>query len=91
MSSLFSDRSMIDALTGVVGSLEWCRSLLFFCLLLACAVVNDHGCLVGNDFFFVFVLLVLELNADFTLPAALYFECWLDTELANRQRKKCSC
>jgi hypothetical protein len=39
-------------------------------------------------------VMLLELNADleafhfFTSPAALYFECWLDTELANRQRKK---
>jgi hypothetical protein len=33
----------------------------------------------------------LELNADFflhSLPAALYFECWLDTELANTDKER---
>jgi hypothetical protein len=44
-----------------------------------------------NDFFFVLVFGCLELNADleyFTLPAALYFECWLDTELANTDKER---
>jgi hypothetical protein len=33
---------------------------------------------------------LLRLNADFffTLPAALYFECWLDTELANTDKER---
>jgi hypothetical protein len=33
----------------------------------------------------------LRLTPTWSSPAALYFECWLDTELANRQRKKCGC
>jgi hypothetical protein len=43
---------------------------------------------VVNDFFFVFVLVGLELNANLSLPAALYFECWLDTELANTDKER---
>jgi hypothetical protein len=37
---------------------------------------------------------VLELNADLDFffftssPAALYFECWLDTELANTDKER---
>jgi hypothetical protein len=39
-------------------------------------------------------VVLLELNADleafhfFTSPAALYFECWLDTELANTDKER---
>jgi hypothetical protein len=53
--------------------------------------------LVVNDFFFfVFVLCCLmKLNADLegllhflTSPVALYFECWLDTELANTDKER---
>jgi hypothetical protein len=34
-------------------------------------------------------VLSLELNADSSSsPAALYFECWLDTELANTDKER---
>jgi hypothetical protein len=66
-----------------------------FCLLV---VVNDR--FVGS--FFLLLLMTsslslcwvfVELNADledffFTSPAALYFECWLDTELANTDKER---
>jgi hypothetical protein len=74
-------------------SSSWCRlsSLLFSCFffLLLLLMTALLGLVVVNDFFFVF-LLGLELNADFffTSPAALYFECWLDTELANTDKER---
>jgi hypothetical protein len=31
---------------------------------------------------------VLSLTPTSSLPAALYFECWLDTELANTDKER---
>jgi hypothetical protein len=60
-------------------------TLLLFCLLVYLRVGV-------NDFFSVFTILVLslELNADleFSSLVALYFECWLDTELANTDKER---
>jgi hypothetical protein len=53
-------------------------------LMTSLVVVNDR---VRGSFFFFVLVLLLSLTPT-SSPAALYFECWLDTELANRLRKK---
>jgi hypothetical protein len=64
-------------------------------LLLFVLLVNDNNDRVGgslvvvNDFFFVsFFEIGLSLMPTWSSPAALYFECWLDTELANTDKER---
>jgi hypothetical protein len=78
----------------VDGCIVAIDSVLLLLLLMTSSFVvvgiNDH---VGGSFFFFVLWCGVELNADlgnhsFTLPAALYFECWLDTELANTDKER---